>query len=247
MADINIYKVKLIAVRDPRLRVIFENTPSLSEQGSVTYSAVTPVHMPGSVQVYKNTESRQFSIGAKFIARTSEEARINKVYLQTLRSFRFPWFGTRSSTLTQENVEARRERAALQERLNQPDIFDSEFLPTGGETTTSSIQTRISMLDQLVGFEMLGAPPEVLYLYGYSSTGQDGRTSGIPNLNRIPVVMTNLSIDYPEDVDYIPCSDGSGPFPVAMDVTIALVETHSPAEFARFSLNDYKNGKLPNF
>jgi hypothetical protein len=88
----------------------------------------------------------------------------------------------------------------------------------------------------------LGAPPEVLYLYGYSADGTSP-TDGPQNLRRIPVVITSLGFDYPNDVDYIPTLDGV-PFPTVMTISIELKETKSPYEIEQFSLADYRLGKL---
>lgn len=241
MAD-NIYKVKLLSVFDPSIRVTFETTPTVTESGSVEYSPVNPVHMPGSIQVYRHTPSRNFTINARFISRTSAEATKNKNYVQTLRGWRYPWFGAGSSTLQPRNVQARSQRDQLQTKLQQSTISGQEHLTSQQQ---SNITQQISLLD--VGVEMLGAPPEILYLYGYSSTAQDARGVGAINLNRIPVVMSSLDINFPEDVDYLPCSDNKTPFPVKMEVSISLLETHSPAEYARFSLEAYKKGNLNNF
>lgn len=97
----------------------------------------------------------------------------------------------------------------------------------------------------------LGAPPEVLFLTAYSSS--DRRS----NIYNIPVVITNLSIPYPSDVDYI----GSGeinrppyssvakgtPFPTLMNIDIVLSEVHSPADYSRFSLQQFKDGNMDGF
>lgn len=238
----NIYKVKLLSVFDPRVRVTFDITPTISEAGQVEYAAVNPVHMPGTIQVYRHTNSRTFTVNAKFISRTSTEAATNKNFVQTLRGWRYPWFGAGSSTLQPRNVQARTERSRLQQQLQQPTTSSGERLTDQQQV---DIQQQISQLD--VGTELLGAPPEVLYFYGYSSTAQDARMIGPINLNRIPVVISSLDINWPEDVDYIPCIDNQTPFPVKMEVSITLLETHSPAEYASFSLDAYKKGNLNNF
>jgi hypothetical protein len=89
-------------------------------------------------------------------------------------------------------------------------------------------------------------------LYAYSSQANDKRPDqpGI-NINRIPVVLTNLSIQYPEDVDYIPvilkADANTEPFPVKIDVSISLAEAHSPTEYEQFSLESFKKGTLKHF
>lgn len=201
------YKVRLFAVRDfPSDYVIFEVSPTLSESRTVDYQGVNPVHMPGSIQVYKRSNSRTFSIGAKLVSRNQSQADANIKTLQKLRGWTMPYFG----------------------------IGDH----TDGADTTS----------------MLGAPPDVLYLYAYSNDHQseDGTRGKVEdgamnvNLKKIPVVITSMSLDYPEDVDYIPTSSGE-PFPIKMEVKIDLAETHSPVGYEKFSLAAFKLGRLVQF
>ena len=234
----NNYKVRLIPISSlmngenadviRQSQVVFDVTPSFTESGSVDYAAVTPVHMPGSVQIYKHTNSRTFEITAHFISRNVEDALKNMKYVQKLRSWRLPYFG-KTTTLSSENDKARE------------------------DLTTQRVQDK--------GVQLRGAPPDILYLYAYSNDQMDGRSVTSPifsaiNIARVPVVLTNLGITYPDDVDYIPVYDPSRggikatntqPFPIKMDVTLSLAETHSPNEFQRFDLAAYKNGNLVNF
>ena len=214
------YKVRLVSVIGLSTAfnpgdissVVFENTPGFTETGGVEYAAVQPIHMPGSVQMYKFTNARSFTITTKLISRNTADALRNITYLQTLRSWRYPFFGASSST------------------------------------ANGSLGNQ--------GVELLGAPPEVLYLYAYSTGQNDKRTpsnggSSFVNINRVPVVLANLSITYPDDVDYLPISmTPSGttePFPIKIELSITLTETHSPSEFEAFSLTDYKQGNLRGF
>lgn len=242
----NNYKVRLISVtslkngsiNDPD-QVSFDVTPSFSESGSVDYAAITPVHMPGGIQVYKRTNSRTFTIGAKLISRTVAEATQNMQYLQTLRAWRFPYFGINSSKKANED----RVRA----QTNSQDSNVSAAQQNKGAIATLNSSS----------IELLGAPPPVLYLYAYSTSANDDRPTAYGvNINRVPVVLSDLSITYPDDVDCLPISSSassvtingsSEPFPIRVDVSITLLETHSPAEFEQFSLQKYKTGQLVNF
>lgn len=219
-------------------QVVFEVTPSFTENRTADYAAVTPVHMPGSIQMYRNTSSRQFDIGAHLISRNGLDAAKNKRYLQTLRGWMMPYFGS-TDTLTTENYTSRADTNVFRgsgKGLSQDQIDELSYERLKSE-----------------GVQLRGAPPDVLYLYAYSaesSSTTGARSQSTSNINRIPVVMTSLNITYPEDVDYIPVIGGSGgtePFPVKMDVTLSLVETHSPQEFERFDLAAYKSGTLANF
>lgn len=185
--------------------------------------------------MYQYTSARTFSVGATLVSRNADDAGINQVYLQTLRSWAMPYFGA-TSTLSQEQRLARTER-----RLNEEQgFFDNA-------TAAERIRNE--------GVSLTGAPPDVLYLYAYSLdstsklTSSGERTTPTGNINRVPVVLTSLDIAYPDDVDYIPIPSGSGyePFPVKMSVSLTLVETHSPREFERFDLAAFKMGTLANF
>lgn len=245
----NKYKVRLIPVAsllggevtDVRnSQVVFEVTPTFSESGTVDYSAITPVHMPGSIQIYKHTNSRTFEIGAKLISRNLEDAKQNMVYLQRLRGWRYPYFG-QTSTLTGAQQDSRRMKGRTYQGEEPLSATDRENL----------VRKRI----REEGVQLRGAPPDVLYLYAYSTGANDSRpiTPARVNINRVPVVITSLNITYPDDVTYIPvyASQRPGaqaePFPVKMDVTISLAETHSPGEFESFDLQKFKTGNLVSF
>lgn len=109
---------------------------------------------------------------------------------------------------------------------------------------------RVAVSEAMVaqsGKQFLGAPPEVLYLTAYSNPSiTDGMLDRSTNIYRVPVVITNLSITYPNDVDYIPTLDGE-PFPIIMSLSVSLSETHSPQEFENFDIFKYRDGKLPGF
>lgn len=257
----NAYKVRLIPMsslvggEDPNAirasQVRFDVTPTFTETGSVEYTPVTPVHMPGAIQIYKHTNPRQFDITAHFISRNVSDALRNMRYVQLLRAWRHPYFGG-TDTLTDSNRQSRQDneqRRANQEGTGTSTLSDAE--------QTKAVQARVNA----EGVQLRGAPPDVLYLYAYSNSQIDARnnTGNVftpVNINRVPVVMTNLSITYAEDVDYIPVYDISRggpdqtftqPWPAKMDVTISLAETHSPNEFEKFDLVAYKNGNLANF
>lgn len=107
-----------------------------------------------------------------------------------------------------------------------------------------------SLEDRSLG--ALGAPPDVVLLSAYSKTpGNTSRANDaaqqMGHINRVPVVITQLSIPYPSDVDYIPTSKDKVPMPTIMTLDMSLVETHSAVEYENFSLASFKNGTLPGF
>lgn len=236
-APLGDYRIKLVSAVDGST-VTFNNTPTISESGSVEYNAVTPIHMPGSIQIFKQTNSRSFKIDAEFISRSRSDATVNLVQLQFLRAWRYPYFGIKSSTTGLEPAT---------------DVYQQSNLrsaSTSIQNETESVDNTKNAMSRLkgAGAELLGAPPEVLYLYGYSAEGNSSRSNGFVNINRIPVVVNDLQINYPKDVDYIPSLFQSNePVPIKISVSISLLETHSPAEYERFSLSAFKMGNLSNF
>lgn len=232
------FRVKLRSITSRDL-VVFDATPEVQESGSVEYKATNLIHTPGAIMTYGFTNSREFSIGnAKLISRTPDEALNNMKKLQILRSWRMPYFGAQSST-------------------------------------------SFGTLNE----EKLGAPPEILYLYAYAreldeNKGNTFSHTKLTNIQHVPVVLTQLTITYPSDIDYIPTSDttfainpnlptdttspgnrafqnvalsfdssgkNSEPFPTIMNISMTLVETHSPAEYSQFSLQNFKAGILTDF
>lgn len=96
--------------------------------------------------------------------------------------------------------------------------------------------------------DWLGAPPEVLWFSALATA--DGR--GI--MSKIPVLLEKVSINYPNDVDYIPTASfgdddklGGIPFPLLTTVAISVVEQHSPYEYENFNLSKYRSGTLSSF
>jgi len=81
----------------------------------------------------------------------------------------------------------------------------------------------------------LGAPPLICRLNGY----------GKHVLNNIPVVITNFTTDMPQDVDYIECEvNGEINFvPTRGTFTVTLQPQYARRSHAKFSLNDYMEGK----
>lgn len=117
----------------------------------------------------------------------------------------------------------------------------------GGGSNTFVRVPVTAVSQQASGKKFLGAPPEVLYLTAYSSSTNTGGIMDKPtNINKVPVVITNLSYSYPNDVDYIPTLDGE-PFPIIMSISLSLVESHSANEFELFDIFKYRDGKLPGF
>ncbi len=221
----NQYKVKLRS-QVTQTVVAFDVTPEITETRNVNYKTIEPVHMPGGIHVYSGTSSRTYNINnIRLVSRNREEATKNLYRLNILRSWAMPYFGSQNAS------------------------------------------------------QLVGAPPDVLSLNAYSVGLQDSANSAsgrelanqtpsdpvagalertrATNIHNIPVVLQQISIPYPSDVDYIDTMqkefpdgtviDEGVPFPVLMTVDMVLMETHSPNEFANFSLKDFRQGRLENF
>lgn len=130
------------------------------------------------------------------------------------------------------------EALANYNRLRQLLTWTKPYFGKSGDTMSVQNNTSVS--------SVLGAPPDVLYLYAYTPAN-----SLTNNIYRQPVVISNVSYSFPNDVDYIylpsdqnDASRGGIPFPIVMSVTINLTETQSPASAERFNMDDYRSGKL---
>lgn len=184
-----------LTIWDPDLRkhdltefasIVFTVMPIVDENRSASYDSLTPTHHPGSIQAYKTTSSRTFNINGKFISRSIDEANRTLKYLNTIRSWVMPYYGSGTA-----------------------------------ESYTNKI----------------GLPPEILRFNAY----------GDKNLKDIPVVLTNYSWTYPEDVDYVQAIDAdnkSYPVPRVIEISLSIMESYAPNELSKFDLLAYKNGDL---
>lgn len=239
------FKVKLVSAVDTKtfnnidsIKIVtFDVTPQIQESGSVDYDSIKIIHTPTTFQSYKNTPSRTFSISdVKLISRTPSEARDNIYKLNVLRGWRMPYFGKTEITDAEINLF-----------FSQTTSGQAKYNPL------LRLQEDASTLKK-----RHGAPPEILYFSAYTqntgtnTSSQTNRYRG--NINRVPVVLTSLSITYPDNVAYIPTAKrgrvdalGGVPFPTIMNISIDLVETHSPHEINNFNLAKYYSGILEGF
>lgn len=223
--------------------VEFRVTPDLVETRNVNYKTVDPVHAPGQIFAYANTSSRVFNMSnIRFVSRTQIEADENLVNLWLLRSWCMPEFGRSSLNPNQEEV-----RRSINNTLNTLSTQQRQTILSHIQQNSDAQQAFRS----IAGTEFRGQPPHVLTLSAYADESQ-GPQSGsgvnrfLQHINRVPVVIQQLSIPYPSDVDYIPSSAGV-PMPTIMSLDLTLAETHSPSEYERFSLSSFKQGILAGF
>jgi hypothetical protein len=78
--------------------------------------------------------------------------------------------------------------------------------------------------------------PARVYLMGYG-----GQFSS--DAMGIPTRMTSLSIEYPDDTDYIHTNDGDY-VPIIWPITVSLKETRSVDELKEFNIQDFRGGTL---
>ena len=79
-----------------------------------------------------------------------------------------------------------------------------------------------------------GSPPPVVRLNGYGSHVFDN----------VPVVVTNFTVDLPNDVDYIRANvSGTAYAPTRSTITVSLQVVYSREQVRNFSLDDFINGK----
>jgi hypothetical protein len=227
----NEYKVKLVNAKNIAERVVFHVMPDISENRSVTYKTLDPIHMPGNILAYSNTNSRTYNLGSvKLISRNTTEATENLKTLWLLRAWTMPRFGFEGSAAVDARKDDNLNNQNKPEKIRRRDINDDREKIKHDEYVAATPG-------------VLGEPPAVLLLSGYSN---DNIQNKMQHINNVPVVITNLGIPYPTDVDYIPTIDNI-PMPTIMSLDINLTETHAPIEYERFSLNDFKIGLLRHF
>lgn len=96
------FKMKLRS-KQTGFTIVFDVSPTIDESRSANYEHISPVHHPGTIQVYKNTEARQFNITVKLIARTSAEASLNVKYINAIRSWVMPYYGQGTANSSESN------------------------------------------------------------------------------------------------------------------------------------------------
>jgi hypothetical protein len=231
MAD---YKVKLTRAASAKLgpgkveRVVWDATPEFSESRSVMYKNIDPIHAPGAIYQYANTGSRTFSIQGKFISRSINEATKTLAYIQYLRTWAMPVFGT-----------AGKNDPAGENILGAPPAILLLTAYATGNPTTAAASKQVN-----INTNVDGTAPN---MKNQADTPYNTQVPAIGNnIFEVPVVITGLEIPFPSDVDYIPTVNNI-PVPTIVTVSLQLTETHSPNAYAKFNLQQFKAGNLLNF
>jgi hypothetical protein len=81
-----------------------------------------------------------------------------------------------------------------------------------------------------------GNPPIICHLYGYGASVFD----------KIPVIITQFSVDFKDDVNYVRCTlHGTNTWvPVVSTVSVTCVPIYSRESLRKFNLQSYANGKM---
>lgn len=239
MSDSSIFKVRLRPQSAfDGLQVIFHATPDLTENRNVNYKPMEPVHLPGAIHMYNNSSSRTFSLqNLKLVSRTPYEASLNLGKINMLRSWAVGRFGAEKEKNT--SIANDRNTSSNPNGGKVVTPYDALLTEQNYFGTKRSYQTGVPGVKSKTS-DLLGSPPPILLLSAYS------KASAQHNLYNIPVAITNISIPYPSDVDYIPTLTGE-PFPILMTVGIETIEMHSPQEYEQFNIEDYRVGNLSGF
>lgn len=100
------FRTQLVSKINSADKVIFNVSPSIDEARQANYEHLTPVHHPGTIQVYKNTDARTFNLTAKLIARTAAEATANLKYMNLIRSWVMPYYGSGTASSMADKLGA---------------------------------------------------------------------------------------------------------------------------------------------
>ena len=79
-----------------------------------------------------------------------------------------------------------------------------------------------------------GTPPPVLLFSAY----------GDYMYNDLPVIMTNFSVSWPDDVDYVQVVNTNTYVPAIFTISLSLIVQNTPATLRTFNLEQFRSGQL---
>lgn len=178
--------------------VNFKVSPEISESKNALYLEVGDIRSSASIMVFLGSPSRNYSVNAKLVSRTADEAAENFAYMNLLKSWAMPHKG----------------------------LAQSAAAPVGNRAIGA------------------GDEPPVLHIYGYGEV-----------FRAVQVVMKNINIEYPTDVDYISGNANvklnanstlrtDFSMPIIMTIGMTFQEIRSSDEMQEFKIDDYKAGTL---
>ena len=258
LADMKRFNASLEQQND----VIASATASI--RGSMTYNAVT-----ASVAQSRAAATEQQVSAASLNSATNQQQDdshiVKLVEVGTSNTVAFVIMPeiAESRTVEYEAVAPPQSPAAFQKYKGTSSVQWSVNARLASRTTQEATEN-LRIINMLRGWTMpyfgentridfpnkLGAPPPVLTFSGFR-----GQMVG-----PVPVIITSLQWQFPQDVDYIPAEEfditdsESGkymsttgrliPFPTVITVAIQLVETFSTDQFNGFSLSDFRVGQF---
>ena len=85
--------VTLVNSEDSTELVVFDVSPSIGETRQANYEEVSIAHHPGSILRFRSSSARSWSVEAKLVSRTPEEAANNLRQLNLIRGWTMPYYG----------------------------------------------------------------------------------------------------------------------------------------------------------
>lgn len=209
---------------------------------------LTPGSIPGGPQPSGGTfkvrlESKTTLPGSIEFDVTPEVSEQRQVSYKTIEPVHSPgqiyaYHTSQSRTYSLSGVKLlSRNQSEAEKNLDRLHLLRAWSMPVFG-SGSSTAQWGAS--PQGWGGEKLGSPPPILLLTAYSPKGPG------EHIYQVPVVITNMSIQYPSDVDYINTKQNT-PMPTLMNIDIQLAETHAPMEYEKFNLGQFRTGTLESF
>lgn len=233
-----------LSARNSTDYVLFNITPEMSEQRSVSYAEISDLRLPASILIYMGSPSRRFSINAKFLARTQTEADISFKYMNLLKSWCVTdskrYLGSpKNSSVVGNYSTLNPNLTPAQSGTANPNPDSAPPPPTNPTSNPTSVPIK-APATVTASDDLFYQTPQVLYLTGYGT-----------QFRSIPVVVRDLNITFPTDVDYIQNSTGAW-VPILQDIGISLQEARNvysqkgaSTAIAQFDLSAFKAGTLP--
>ena len=195
---------KFVSLRDGKYIYLVDNTPKIDESLTVSYQSKNVPQLPTSINYYESTSARTFSVSnISLVSRTRDEATENQRIVAMLRAWCKPVFGEGDAKKLKDQHKLYDQHTSIDENGKQKDI---EFIEL---------------------YYTLGMPPPILLFSAYQGTDPSGNPNklGRSGIQDVPVVITNLSIEWTDDVDYIP-SKYNAPVPIIQTISLTLLDDH---------------------
>lgn len=173
-----------------RYRVTFDVTPDLSEEFSVRYETMSPIHAPGQIFPYQYTASRTFNIQAKLISRTIAEASANYNKIRLLKFWTMPAFGIKTTDF---------------ERGRPPHVlYLSAYSPPG---TTQGMYGHIRMVPTVITSLSFAYPSDVDYTFAVMAGEGQSSEQYVPMPTLWTITVGLLEAHSPREMEEFSITD----------------------------------------